>query len=285
MKLTICDLTKRYQKKTAINHLNLEITEGITGLLGPNGAGKTTLIRMLCDLLKPTEGKIYLDGEDIHLLGEDYRDILGYLPQKVGYYPWFTAKEYLIYLACLKGMDKKSARQKADIVLEQVGLLEMQRKKLRTFSGGMLQRIGIAQALLNDPRILILDEPTAGLDPKERIRFRNLIAQLAKDHFVLLSTHIVSDIEHIATDIVVLKNGQVLVQDTRAQIANSLAGKVYKIRVSAQESERYQQEYLVTGMTPVDDLIELRMVCKESVPVGAEPVDADLEDVYLDLCH
>lgn len=285
MKLTICDLTKRYHSKTAVNHLNLEIGEGIVGLLGPNGAGKTTLIRMLCDILKPTEGKICLDGEDIHLLGERYREILGYLPQKVGYYPWFTAEEYLTYLACLKGMERRAARERTDVALSQVGLEEMKKKKIRTFSGGMVQRLGIAQALLNEPEILVLDEPTAGLDPKERIRFRNLIAQLAKGHLVLLSTHIVSDIEHVATDIILLKGGNVAVQDTNTHITDRLRGQVFKILAEPEDAARYQQKYLVTNILPVGDKMELRMVCRDDVPAEAQPTEPELEDVYLDICR
>lgn len=280
MKLTICDLTKKYKNKTAINHLNLELSDGIIGLLGPNGAGKTTLIRMLCDILKPSEGKICLDGKDIHLLGESYRELLGYLPQKVGYYPWFTSEEFLMYLACLKGLDKKTARLRTDIVLNDVGLADMKKKKIHTLSGGMIQRLGIAQALLNEPRILILDEPTAGLDPKERIRFRNLIAQLARGHLVILSTHIVSDVESVATDIVILNNGKVALQDTNAKITDSLKGSVFKLLIEPKHIKYYQDKYLITNTLPTDDKMELRIVCGvSSAPEGAVPVEPVLEDV------
>lgn len=280
MKLTICDLTKKYKNKTAINHLNLELTEGIIGLLGPNGAGKTTLIRMLCDILKPTEGKICLDGEGIHLLSERYREILGYLPQKVGYYPWFTSEEYLMYLACLKGIDKKKARVRTDKLLNDVGLGDVKKKKIRTLSGGMIQRLGIAQALLNEPKILILDEPTAGLDPKERIRFRSLIAEMAREHIVVLSTHIVSDVESVATDIVILNKGKVLMQDTNAKIKNTLKGSVFKVLIEPNDLSYYQNNYLVTNTLPTDNGMEIRIVCKNSsTPDGAVPVEPMLEDV------
>ena len=197
MKLTITDLTKKFGHKTAVNHVDLELTPGIIGLLGPNGAGKTTMIRLLCDLIQPDSGAVLLDGENIRFMGEDYRDILGYLPQKVGYYPWFTAEKYLMYIAALKGLSTEEAAAKTKDLLEQVGLYSERKKRLGAFSGGMLQRVGIAQALLNDPKILILDEPTAGLDPQERIRFRTMIAGLARDRLVILSTHIVSDVEHV----------------------------------------------------------------------------------------
>ena len=216
MKLTISDLTKRYGKKAAVDHVNLELTPGITGLLGPNGAGKTTLIRMLCDLIRPDDGTVLLDGREIRLMGEEYRDILGYVPQKIGYYPWFTAEKYLSYLAVLKGIEKKQAGAKIDELFDIMGLSGERRKKLGSFSGGMIQRIGIAQALLNDPKILILDEPTTGLDPQERINFRSLITGLAGERLVLLSTHIISDIEHIADEIVMMKEGRILAQESTA---------------------------------------------------------------------
>ena len=208
MELVIDRLTKQFQNKIAVDRVSLRLNNGVYGLLGTNGAGKTTLMRMLCGILQPTSGTIAFDGMDVS--EEGYRAILGYLPQDFGYYPEFTAMGFLLYMAALKGLPKHSAKRRANELLELVGLQEMGRKKIKTFSGGMKQRLGIAQALLNNPKMLILDEPTAGLDPKERVRFRNLIGQLGKDSIVLLSTHIVSDIEHIADEVLMMKDGNLI---------------------------------------------------------------------------
>jgi ABC-2 type transport system ATP-binding protein len=208
MELTVRGLTKQYKDKCAVNRVNLRLTEGINGLLGANGAGKTTLMRMLCGILKPTAGSIALDGVDVS--SEDYRAVLGYLPQDFGYYPDFTGLDFLLYLAALKGLSRSHARRKAKELLELVSLKDAGKKKIKTYSGGMKQRLGIAQALLNDPSLLIVDEPTAGLDPKERVRFRKLIAGLGQDTIVLLSTHIVSDVEKIAGHMLMMSEGKII---------------------------------------------------------------------------
>lgn len=206
MELIVDRVTKQYKNKIAVDRISLKLKEGVHGLLGANGAGKTTLMRMICGILTPTSGTIRFDGLDVGT--EEYRSILGYLPQDFGYYPDFTGRDFLMYMAALKGLDKSWARSRCDELLQNVSLEEVASSKIKTYSGGMKQRLGIAQALLNTPKLLILDEPTAGLDPKERVRFRDLIEECGKNAVVLLSTHIVSDIEHAADDIIMIRDGQ-----------------------------------------------------------------------------
>lgn len=208
MNLNVDRITKQYKNKIAVDRVTFQLSEGVTGLLGANGAGKTTLMRMMSGILTPTGGEITADGVSVQT--EEYRALLGYLPQDFGYYPEFTAREFLRYIAALKGIDRKKAKPKTDELLELVGLSDVATKKVKTFSGGMKQRLGIAQALINDPKILILDEPTAGLDPKERVRFRNLIAEIGKDTIVLCSTHIVSDVEQIADNLLMMRDGRLI---------------------------------------------------------------------------
>jgi ABC-2 type transport system ATP-binding protein len=212
MELVIDRLSKQYKNKIAVDRISLTLQKGVYGLLGANGAGKTTLMRMICGILKPTSGTISFDGMDV--TEENYRSILGYLPQDFGYYPEFTGEDFLLYMAALKGIAKLQAKRRAAELLQMVSLQDVAKKKIKTYSGGMKQRLGIAQALLNHPKLLILDEPTAGLDPKERVRFRNLIESLGNESIVLLSTHIVSDIEHIADRVIMIQDGQLIYNES-----------------------------------------------------------------------
>ena len=226
MELKTIGLTKKFGSKTAVDNLNITLTNGVYGLLGANGAGKTTLMRLLCNIQNPTSGKILLNGKNIVGLGERYRNLLGYLPQHFGYYPDFSAFDFLLYVSALKGLDEKAARKKSKELLEAVDLSRESKHKIKTFSGGMKQRLGIAQAMLNDPHILILDEPTAGLDPKERVRFRNLISAFSKDRIVILSTHIVSDVEFIAEEIIMMKSGQIIHFGNPQEITSEIDGRL-----------------------------------------------------------
>ena len=214
MELVADRITKQYKNKIAVDRMSFTLTKGVTGLLGANGAGKTTLMRLLCGVLVPDSGTVSCDGMSVGT--EEYRDILGYLPQEFGFYPEFSGKDFLLYMSSVKGLTKKDAVRKTKELIELVGLGDSAGKKVRTYSGGMKQRLGIAQALLNDPQILIMDEPTAGLDPQERIRFRELISGLGQERIVLLSTHIVSDLEHIANRVMIMKDGQLLWQGDRS---------------------------------------------------------------------
>lgn len=223
LRLEIEQLTKQYKKKTAVRDLSLVLSQGVYGLLGANGAGKTTLLRMICGILKPTSGSIRCNGQETAAMGGDYRRLLGYLPQNFGYYPNMTAERYLRYLAELKAVPPELCEQKITELLTLVELGDERKSKIKTFSGGMLRRLGIAQAMLNDPQILILDEPTAGLDPKERIRFRNLISEFSKNRIVLLSTHIVSDVEYIADKLILMKKGQIIRTGTVEEIIDGAA--------------------------------------------------------------
>ena len=220
MKLVIDRLSKQYKNKIAVDRVSAEFNNGVYGLLGANGAGKTTFMRMVCGILAPTSGSISFNGIDAG--EEEYRNVLGYLPQDFGYYPNFTAWDFLLYMSALKGFDKKSAKKRITELLDFVSLSDVSKKKIKTYSGGMKQRLGIAQALLNYPKILVMDEPTAGLDPKERVRFRNVIESIGKESIVILSTHIVSDVEHIADYILMMKSGRIIFNQPRENIEGDL---------------------------------------------------------------
>lgn len=282
MELKTIQLTKQYGSKIAVDHLNITLSNGVYGLLGANGAGKTTLMRLLCNIQTPTFGKITLDGKDISVLGERYRNLLGYLPQHFRYYPEFTAWDFLMYVAALKGLSEKQAKNKTSELLEVVDLSKEGHRKIKTFSGGMKQRLGIAQAMLNNPRILILDEPTAGLDPKERVRFRNLISAFSKDRIVILSTHIVSDVEFIAEEIIMMKAGRVLHFGRPQEITEEIEGYVWECMVPTRYAEQYSGTLNVSNLRNIENECTVLRVISESKPMeNAVQVKPTLEDLYL----
>ena len=281
MELTISNLTKEFGTLRAVDHVNFTMTNGVYGLLGVNGAGKTTLMRMLTTLIKPTSGEILWDRQDVYAMDGQYRKLLGYLPQDFGYYPDFSIYDYLMYIASIKGIRPTVAKERVKLLLKQVGLVRARHKKMKTLSGGMKRRAGIAQAMLNDPKILILDEPTAGLDPSERIRFRNLISELSEDRIVLLSTHIVSDIEYIANEILLMKDGCITMSGTAEEIVASMPEKVWTFTVPKAQIDAYLKAYKVANVKTVPGGAELRVlspVRPNSAAVEAEP---NLEDAFL----
>ncbi len=279
MELTVDRVTKQYKSKIAVDRISLNLTKGVYGLLGENGAGKTTLMRMICGILKPTSGEIKFNGTDVS--HEDYRDVLGYLPQDFGYYPDFTATEFLHYMASLKGLTKHRSKEKSAELLELVSLTDIAKRKIKTFSGGMKQRLGIAQAMLNNPKFLILDEPTAGLDPKERVRFRNLISNLGSDRIVLLSTHIVSDIENIAETILIMKNGQIISNKSLHDTMKTVNNKIFECTVDNKTAKNLTSLYPIINIRQEKEKIFLRLVCDKKPYENAISVSATLEDLYL----
>ncbi len=281
MELKLDRLTKQYKQKLAVDRVDLELKCGVYGLLGANGAGKTTLMRMICDIQEPDSGEIFYNGRNIREMGEEYRDILGYLPQNFGYYPEFTAYKFLLYIASLKGLGKEQAAVKALYLLDVVGLADEKKRKIKTFSGGMKQRLGIAQAMLNDPKLLVLDEPTAGLDPKERVRFRNLISSFSKDKIVLLSTHIVSDVEYIADEILVMKNGRLIHRGAPEVVTQEVKGVVWECKVEQKDVEYYIKQYNVGNLKNTGDQTILRIISDAKPVEGAVEAEPTLEDLYL----
>lgn len=281
MKLVLDNLTKEFGGVVAVDHINLTMTNGVYGLLGVNGAGKTTLMRMLCTLLKPTSGNICCNGKDIFKMDGEYRNLLGYLPQDFGFYPEFTVKDYLLYIATIKGIRPAVAQKRAKELIARVGLTKVENKKLKKLSGGMKRRAGIAQAMLNNPQILILDEPTAGLDPNERIRFRNLISELSEERLVLLSTHIVSDIEYVANEILMMKDGAIVNEGTLDELICAMPEKVWNCIVPQQSVSAITKRYKVSNMKSEHHGVDLRIISAEKPCETAICVQPSLEDVFL----
>ena len=281
MELKITDLTKEFAGVRAVDSVNETLGRGVYGLLGVNGAGKTTLMRMLTTLLQPTSGGVYWDGEDIFTMEGRFRNILGYLPQDFGFYPNFTVEDYLLYIASIKGLRPGVAKQRVKELLAQVGLSKARNKKMKNLSGGMKRRAGIAQAMLNDPKLLILDEPTAGLDPNERIRFRNLISELAEDRVVLLSTHIVSDVEYIAGKIFLMKDGRIAVSGTAQELIASMPERVWVCQVPKARIDAYLKALKVSNVKTTPEGAELRIVSAEQPTEDSIQLTPTLEDVFL----
>ena len=282
MELKLNNLTKKFGDFTAVDHVNLTMTNGVYGLLGVNGAGKTTLMRMLCTLVKPTGGTITYGGKNILQLDGGYRKLLGYLPQEFGFYPEFTVWDYLDYIASLKGMSRKEAAGKIEKLLPVFGLSDVRRKKITKLSGGTKRRVGIAQALLNDPEVLILDEPTSGLDPGERVKFRNLLSEFASDRIVLISTHIVSDVEHIATRNAVLKDGKIIEEGTTEELVREMEHKVWSAVIPEQDLHSYERKMRIVSIRNEEDqMVSVRYLSERPLTEDSRECAPRLEDLYL----
>ncbi|AXI38187.1 MAG: ABC transporter ATP-binding protein [Bacillaceae bacterium] len=279
--LIVDHVSKYYGNFIALENVHLQFDNGIYGLLAPNGAGKTTLMKMLVTLIFPTKGEIRYNGENIIHLGSKYRELLGYLPQQFGYYKHYTPAKYLLYLSALKGISKHEAKEKIPELLKLVGLEDVMHKKMRKFSGGMIQRVGIAQALLNDPKILILDEPTAGLDPTERARFRKLLTQLANDRIIILSTHIVSDVESIANEIIMIKDKTILYKKPIRELCQLLSGRIYETAADFQDAEIFRKRFATISEKQENGQMIFRFVSDEQPNENWKSVEPTLEDVFL----
>ena len=282
MDLYVEHLCKQFKDMTAVNDVSLQITPGVWGLLGANGAGKTTLMRMIAGIMNPSSGEVGGDGVPIRGWKERYRDVFGYLPQEFGFYPEFTVKDYLEYVAVLKGLTDRDSRRRINELLEQMTLTHVRNKKINKLSGGMKRRVGIAQALLNEPEILILDEPTSGLDPGERVRFRNLLSEFAHDRIVLISTHIVSDVEYIATQNAVMKGGKLIAQGTTAELVTLVEGKVWTARIPMNRLPEYEQKLQIVNIRNEENgHISVRYLADAPHTEDSEPAAPHLEDLYL----
>lgn len=282
MELMIDHVSKQFKDKKAVDDASLRITPGVWGLLGANGAGKTTLMRIIAGIMKATVGQVFYDGVPIDVLKESYRDIFGYLPQEFGFYPEFTVKDYLEYMAALKGLTGKESRKKIGELLEKLTLSEVRNKKIVKLSGGMKRRVGIAQALLNDPRVLILDEPTSGLDPGERVRFRNLLSEFADDRIVLISTHIVPDVEYIATRNAVMKDGRIIASGTTEELVQLVDGKVWNAVIPAGKLLEYERKLRIANLRHEESgEISIRYLAEKQQISDSYPAKPRLEDLYL----
>ncbi|GKZ02317.1 ABC transporter ATP-binding protein [Paraclostridium bifermentans] len=284
MELVLENINKSFKDKIAVSDFNVTLNNGIYGLLGPNGAGKTSLMRIIADVSNATSGEVYLNGKSKSELGADYRSLLGYLPQDVGFYKTFTAQKFLEYVSTLKGLEKEYSKVKIDELLKFVNLEKDRNRKIGKFSGGMKQRLGIAQALLNDPKVLILDEPTAGLDPNERIRFKNLISEISKDKIVILSTHIVSDVEFISNEIIIMKEGKLVEKNTPNELLKSIRGKVHSLRIREDMLHKIQNKFKVSNIVREKDHILVRVVGHENIhikDVDVKDENPSLEDLFL----
>ncbi|MGU8764338.1 ATP-binding cassette domain-containing protein [Clostridium perfringens] len=279
--LVVNNVSKKYGSFYALKDINLEFNNGVYALLAPNGAGKTTLIKLLTTLIFPTSGEILYKGTDIVSLDGEYRDIIGYLPQDFGYYRNYTPRKFLLYLAALKGIKKEDAVEKVKEVLKVVSLENVENKKMKGFSGGMIKRVGIAQALLNDPKILILDEPTAGLDPKERVRFRNLLSDLSRDRIVIISTHIVSDIEFISNEVIMIKDHKILYKDSIENICSTLDGMVYETSMTFEESKEFRKKYILLSEKQDGGIMKARFISQGNNDEKWVRVNPNIEDVFL----
>lgn len=281
MELQLQNVSKQYGTKRAVDAADVNFVPGVYGLLGANGAGKTTLMRMICGVLKPTAGQICLNGTTIQELGEQYYTHLGYMPQDFGFYPDFTACEFMRYMAAVKGIAPKQAKARTEHLLEMVNLQDVADQKIKAFSGGMKQRLGIAQAELNNPAILVLDEPTAGLDPKERVRFRNLISDFAKNKIVILSTHIVSDVSYIADTILMMRDGRFLLQEPTATVTDGIKGKVWEVLVDERNAAEYGRRFSIVNLHHENQMVRLRIVNEAAPAADAKTVAPNLEDLFL----
>lgn len=282
MELCIEHITKKFRDIVAVDDISLRITPGVWGLLGANGAGKTTLMRMIAGIMKPSSGKILYDGIPINQLKEKYRDVFGYLPQEFGFYPEFTVKDYLEYVSVLKGLDAKESKCRIHELMERLTLSAVRNKKIAKLSGGMKRRVGIAQALLNDPEILILDEPTSGLDPGERVHFRNLLSEFAYDRIVLISTHIVPDVEYIANQNAVMKEGRLIAKGTTEELVKIIDKKVWTARIPMACLPEYERKLQIVNLRNEEkNQIAIRYLAEEPCTDNSQPATPHLEDLYL----